>query len=108
MNEIILTDQNFEEEVIKSNLVPTLVDFWAPWCGPCQMINPVIKELAEEFKGKVKVGKLNVDENPETASKYEIISIPCLKIFKGGKIIDEIVGLQPKEMIADKIDKVLE
>ena len=108
MNEIILTDQNFEEEVIESNLVPTLVDFWAPWCGPCQMINPVIKELAEEFKGKVKVGKLNVDENPETASKYEIISIPCLKIFKGGKIIDEIVGLQPKEMIADKIDKVLE
>jgi len=108
MNEIILTDQNFEEEVIKSNLVPTLVDFWAPWCGPCQMINPVIKELAEEFKGKVKVGKLNVDENPETASKYEIISIPCLKIFKGGKIIDEIIGLQPKEMIADKINKVLE
>jgi len=108
MNEIILTDQNFEEEVIKSDLVPVLVDFWASWCGPCQMINPVIKELAEEFKGKVKVGKLNVDENPETASKYEIISIPCLKIFKGGKIIDEIIGLQPKEMIADKINKVLE
>ena len=108
MNEIVLTDQNFEEEVIKSNPVPVLVDFWAPWCGPCQMIGPMIKELAEEFDGKIKVGKLNVDENPETAGKYEIISIPCLKIFKKGEVADEIIGLQPKEAIVEKLNKVLD
>ena len=107
MNEIVLTDQNFEEEVIKSNPVPVLVDFWAPWCGPCQMIGPMIAEIAEEFKDRIKVGKLNVDENPETAGKYEIISIPCLKIFKEGKIVDEIIGLQPKEAIIEKLEKVL-
>ena len=108
MNEIILTDQNFEEEVIKSDSIPILVDFWALWCKPCRMIDPIIKELAEEFKGKIKVGKFNVDENPETASRYEVISIPCLKIFKDGKVIDEIVGLQPKKVIVEKINKALE
>ena len=107
MSEVILTDQNFEVEVVKSNPLPVLVDFWAPWCGPCQMIGAVIKEIADELKDTIKVGKLNVDENPEIASKYEIISIPCLKIFKDGEVVDEIVGLQPKEVIMEKINQVL-
>ncbi len=102
-----MTDKNFEEEVIKESM-PALVDFWAPWCSPCRMIGPMIAEIAEEFKGKIKVGKLNVDGNPETAGKYEIISIPCLKIFKEGKIVEEIIGLQPKEAIIEKINKALE
>ncbi len=108
MAEIILTDQNFESEVIEFKSTPVLVDFWAPWCGPCQMIGPMITEIADEMKDKIKVGKLNVDESPETAGKYEIISIPSLKIFKDGEIVDEIVGLQPKEVIVEKIKKVLE
>ena len=107
MAEIILTDQNFEEEIIRFNSTPVLVDFWAPWCSPCQMIGPILREIAGEFKGKIKIGKLNIDENPETAGKYEIISIPCLKIFKEGKIVDEIIGLKSKEVIIEKINKVL-
>ena len=105
--EIKFTDQNFEEEVEKSEL-PVLVDFWAVWCGPCQMMGPIIKELAEKFDGKVKIGKLNVDENPETAGKYEVLGIPSLKLFKNGKVIDEITGLQPKEVIVEKINSAIE
>ena len=104
--EIKLTDQNFEEEVEKSKL-PVLVDFWAVWCGPCQMMGPIIEGLAEKFKGKIKIGKLNVDENPETAQKYEILGIPSLKFFKNGEIVDEITGLQPKEVIVEKINSVI-
>ena len=104
---IVLTDQNFEEEVIKSDPLPVLVDFWAAWCGPCRMLGPIIEELAEEFKGKIKVGKLNVDENSEVAGKYEVLGIPSLKFFKNGKIVDEITGVQPKKVLAEKIKEVI-
>ena len=104
---ITLTDQNFEEEVIKSNSSPVLVDFWAPWCGPCKMLGPIIEELAEDFKGKIKIGKLNVDENSETAGRYEVLGIPSLKFFKDGKIVSEITGVQPKEILVEKIKEVI-
>ena len=104
--EIKFTDQNFEEEVEKSEL-PVLVDFWAVWCGPCQMMGPIIEELAEKFEGKMKIGKLNVDENPKIAQKYEVLGIPALKFFRDGKIIDEITGLQPKEVIIEKIESLI-
>jgi len=101
------TDQNFEEEVIKSQ-EPVLVDFWAPWCGPCQMMGPIIEELANEYEGKgVKIGKLNVDENQNTAGKYSVMSIPCFKIFKGGEIVDEVVGGVQKEKLKEMINKNL-
>ncbi len=104
--EIEFTDQNFEEEVEKSEL-PVLVDFWAIWCGPCQMMGPIIEELAEKFDGKMKIGKLNVDENSETAGKYEVLGIPSLKFFKNGKVVDKITGLQPKEVIVEKIESLI-
>ncbi|OGI24952.1 MAG: thioredoxin [Candidatus Moranbacteria bacterium RBG_13_45_13] len=99
------TDQNFEQEVLKSEKT-VLVDFWAAWCGPCQMMGPVINELAEEVKEKYKVGKLNVDENRETASKYGVMSIPTLIIFKGGKEIKQFVGVQSKENLKEELGKV--
>lgn len=101
--EIEFTDQNFEQEVLKAN-VPVLVDFWAPWCGPCQMMGPILKELAEAIGDKANVGKLNVDENPATSSQYEIMSIPAIKIFKGGVVVKEFVGVQ----IAEVLKKALE
>ena len=104
---VTLTNQNFEEEVIKSNSLPMLVDFWAPWCGPCVMLGPIIEELAKTFKGKIKIGKLNVDENSEIAGEYEVLSIPSLKLFKNGKMVDEITGVQPKEVLIEKIKKVI-
>jgi thioredoxin 1 len=91
------TDANFEGEVLKSDQ-PVLVDFWAPWCGPCQLMGPVIEALAAEVK-TAKVGKMNVDENPERASEYEIMSIPTIKIFKGGKPVKDLIGVQSKERI---------
>ena len=99
------TDQNFEQEGLKSEKT-VLVDFWAAWCGPCQMMGPVINELAEEVKEKYKVGKLNVDENRETASKYGVMSIPTLIIFKGGKEIKQFVGVQSKENLKEELGKV--
>lgn len=104
---VTLTDQNFEEEVIKSNSLPVLVDFWAPWCGPCKMLGPIIEELAKDFKGKIKIGKLNVDENLETAGKYEVLGIPSLKFFKNGEIVDEMMGVQPKEILVEKIREII-
>ena len=100
------TDQNFDQEVLKSN-VPVLVDFWAPWCGPCQMMGPVIEELAKEFEGKAKVGKMNVDENGVTSAKYAIMSIPAIKIFKGGKLVKEFVGVQPKITLQKELESLL-
>jgi thioredoxin 1 len=99
------TDQNFEAEVLKSDK-PVLVDFWAAWCGPCQMMGPIVDELAEEMKGKYKIGKLNVDESREIASKYGVMSIPTLIIFKDGKDVKQLVGLQNKENLKEELEKV--
>jgi thioredoxin 1 len=103
---IHLTDDTFDREVKKSEL-PVLVDFWAPWCGPCRMIAPTIDEIADEYEGRIKVAKLNVDENPKKTAEYAIMSIPNLKIFKEGKVVDEIVGFVPKEEITKKLEKIL-
>jgi thioredoxin 1 len=100
------TDENFQTDVVGSN-VPVLVDFWAPWCGPCRMVDPVVEEIAGEYAGKLKVGKLNTDDNRETAAKYGIMSIPTIMIFKGGEVKARIVGAQPKRAIVEKIDEVL-
>jgi len=103
--EMEFTDQNFDAEVLNCDK-PTLVDFWAPWCGPCQVMGPIIEELAKEIGDKAKVGKLNVDENSDTASKYGIMSIPSLKIFKDGKVAKEFVGVQAKEVLRSELDKL--
>lgn len=105
-NIINVTDQNFKAEVLESDL-PVLVDFWAPWCAPCRMIAPVVEQLANEFSGKLKVAKLNTDENFETATKYGIMSIPTLAIFVGGEVVDGVVGAVPKQVLNDKIKSVL-
>ncbi|GAG01071.1 unnamed protein product [marine sediment metagenome] len=101
-----LTDQNFEQEVLKSD-VSVLVDFWAPGCPPCEMIKPTIEEVAEEFEGKAKVGKLNVAENPEIAQQYKIMGVPTLIIFKNGKGIKRATGLRPKEAIVSALNSML-
>lgn len=101
-----ITDQEFEKEVIKSS-IPVLVDFWAPWCGPCRMLAPVIDEISKEYDGKIKVVKLNTDENPESASNYQISAIPTLLFFKDGKVVKELVGVLPKEEIKKIIDGIL-
>jgi len=104
---IILTQQNFTAEVLSAS-VPVLVDFWAPWCGPCKMIAPVVDELAQEYAGKLKVGKLNTDENLDIASKYQITSIPSLLIFKDGKPVQKIIGFKPKAELKKVIESALE
>lgn len=106
MSEVIVTDDNFEEEVIQSQL-PVLVDFWAAWCGPCRAIAPVVKNLAEKYSGKLKVAKMNVDENPQTPGKYGIMSIPTLILFKQGKEVERIIGYHAQPELESKIDKVL-
>ena len=95
MAEIQLTDQNFEQEVLHADM-PVLVDFWASWCGPCQMLAPVIAEIAEEYAGKVKVGKVNVDEQPNLANRYGIASIPTVMLFKNGEVVNNSLGYRPK------------
>jgi thioredoxin 1 len=105
-NVITLTDSNFEEEVLKSK-IPVLIDFWAEWCGPCKMIAPSIVEIASEFKGKVKVGKLDVDSNQETTAKFRILNIPTLLFFKEGKVIEQILGAVPKKKIVTKLESIL-
>lgn len=104
--ELILTDQSFETEVLKSDL-PMLVDFWAPWCGPCRLVGPVVEELAKEYDGKLRVGKLNVDENSQTSAKYNIMSIPTLLVFKGGEVVKTIIGAQSKERLMQHIDEII-
>jgi thioredoxin 1 len=101
------TDKNFEEEVLKSK-EPVLVDFWATWCGPCQMVKPIIEELAEEYKGKaIKIGKLDVDANSQTAQKYEVMSIPTLIFFKDGKAVNTLMGVQSKDDLKKELDKLI-
>ncbi len=95
MAEITLTNDNFKTEVLESD-IPVLVDFWAPWCGPCKMLGPVISELAEEYEGKVKVGKVNVDDEEELAMQYGIESIPAVLYFKNGEVVEQSLGFKPK------------
>jgi thioredoxin len=97
------TDANFQSEVISSD-TPVLVDFWAPWCGPCKMIAPTIEELANDYGGKVKIGKLNTDENPNVASEYNISAIPTVMLFKGGQMVDKVMGVNPKDRFVKWID----
>lgn len=99
---MVFTEENFDEEVLKSDL-PVLVDFYADWCGPCKMMAPAIEELAEEYKGKWKIGKVDIDASPNLASKYGITSIPTLKFFKGGQITDQVIGFQAKEKLKEKL-----
>ena len=100
------TDINFDQEVMKSN-VPVLVDMWAAWCGPCRLIAPVVEELAGKYHGKMKIGKLNVDDHPQVAAQFRIMNIPSLLLFKAGQEVDRIVGVVPKEELARRIDRVL-
>jgi thioredoxin 1 len=102
MKPVTITDQNFTEEVTNSNL-PVLIDFWAVWCGPCRAIAPIVEQLAGDYDGKVKIGKLDVDENPETAVKFGVRSIPTLLLFKNGQVVDTIIGAVQKQVIVQKI-----
>ncbi|MFA6098923.1 MAG: thioredoxin [Patescibacteria group bacterium] len=106
MSEVIFTDQNFESEVLKSDK-PVLVDFWATWCGPCKMQGPIVEELAKELEGKAKVGKLEVDQNPQMAQKFGVMSIPTLAIFKNGKIAWQGIGLHQKGKLTEEVSKIL-
>jgi thioredoxin 1 len=101
-----INDSNFKSEVIDSEM-PVLVDFWAPWCGPCRMVAPVLEELAKEYDGKVKVVKLNVDESPNTATEFGIRSIPTLILFKDGKVSEQTIGVQSKENLKQMVEKSL-
>jgi thioredoxin 1 len=105
-NEIEFTDTNFDTEVIKSDR-PVLVDFWAPWCGPCKIIEPIVEEISAEYAGKLKVGKVNTDDNQKVASDYGVMSIPTLMIFKDGEVVERIIGAQPKTALTAKINAVL-
>jgi thioredoxin 1 len=106
MKPIEITDKNFEREILQA-ATPVLVDFWATWCGPCKTIAPIVEELANELEGKLKVAKLDVDNNQQIAMKFGIRSIPTLLLFKGGTVVEQIVGAAPKKVLADKISKHL-
>lgn len=100
---VVVTDQTFEHEVMQTKGRPVLVDCWAPWCGPCRMISPVLDQLAAESLGRYRITKLNIDENPQTASRFRIASIPTLLIFRDGELVDQIIGVQPKQAIAERL-----
>ncbi len=102
-----VTDENFDEEIINSD-IPALVDFWAEWCGPCKMVSPVVEELAEEYKGRVKMTKMDVEGNRRTPARFGIRNIPTLMLFKGGEVIKTIIGAQPKSHIDEELKKLLE
>ena len=103
---IDVSDQDFESEIIKSSL-PVLLDLWAPWCGPCRMVAPIIEKLSETYDGKVKFCRLNVDENPQTAARYRVMSIPTLMFFKDGQVADTVIGAVPERTLQPKIDALL-
>jgi thioredoxin 1 len=106
MSAAAVTDSSFQQEVLESD-VPVLVDFWAPWCGPCRMVAPVVEEISAQYEGQLKVVKVNTDENPNVASQYGIRSIPTLMIFKGGQKVDMVVGAVPKTTLANTLEKYL-
>ena len=105
-NVLEFTDGNFQSEVIDSDQ-PVLVDFWAPWCGPCKMLAPTIEELASDYDGRARVGKMNTDENPQTATTHQISAIPTVMLFKGGEIVERFVGVTPKEKFSEALDSHL-
>ena len=104
---LILTDASFQQEALQASGPPLLVDFWAPWCGPCRVVGPIVDQLAAESNGRYRIAKVNVDDNPQTASRYQIASIPTMLIFKNGAVIDRIVGAQPKQAIVQRLNQVL-
>ncbi len=104
-NTLQFTDANFQSEVLESNQ-PVLVDFWAAWCGPCRVVGPTIEELAKQYDGTVKVGKLNIDENQQTPSDFDISSIPAVLLFKDGKVVETLVGVQPKKRYQHALQQV--
>ena len=104
--EINLKDENFKKEVLEADL-PVLVDFWAPWCGPCAMLGPIIAKLADDYQGRIKVCKVNVDEGKSSAAEYGIMSIPTLIVFKDGKVVDKFVGVLPKAKLEEKLEALL-
>ncbi|OIO10773.1 MAG: thioredoxin [Elusimicrobia bacterium CG1_02_63_36] len=106
MAELQLTDDNFEKEVLQAT-EPVLVDFWAPWCGPCRMLTPIVEELAGEYEGKVKVAKLNTDDNPNAATRFNISAIPTILFFKGGKVEQQLVGVHSKADIKKTLDELV-
>ncbi len=106
MSYVELDGNNFDEEVLNSGL-PVLVDFWAPWCSPCHLVSPIVEKIAGEYQGKLKVGKLSVEQAPEIAQRYGIMSIPCLMFFKNGKAVDQIIGAVPKGQIVEKVNSII-
>ena len=105
-NILEVSDSSFESEIIKSE-IPAMVDFWAEWCGPCKMVGPVVEELAGEYQGKIKIAKMDVDQNRETPAKFGIRNIPTLILFKGGEVVKTIIGAQPKSSIDEELKKLL-
>jgi thioredoxin len=103
----VLTDSSFQQEVLNASGPPTLVDFWAPWCGPCRIVGPIVDQLAAESNGRYRIAKLNVDDNPQTASRFQISSIPTMLIFKNGAVVDRLIGAQPKQAIVDRLNQAV-
>lgn len=106
MADLTFTDQNFDSEVLKST-TPVLVDFWAPWCAPCRIVSPIVEELAKEYGGKIKIGKLNVDENPQSAQGFSVMSIPTVILFKNGKPGKTMIGAQSKDSYKKNIEEII-
>ena len=102
----VWNDTNFEQEVLQSD-IPVLVDFYADWCGPCKMVSPIVEELSGQYEGRIKIGKVNVDESPDTAAQYKVMSIPTLLFIKNGEVADQIIGAVPKKKIEEKLTSLL-